>query len=153
MNTWGNGCFGKMDDLPAHTTPNHHLAKMDVFPKTFIKIILSAKWLARHSSTSPTHQRWPLPSLLSNSSSLDCAILVRGNLGVKVRRNTTTPYSVLRGGIHRHTLRGHRECRGEGGGVTIHWGCVIKICKWCPNTVILDPNWALILFFFKLTTI
>ena len=40
---------------------------MDVLPKTFVQIILAAKWLVRHSSMSPSQQRRPLPSLLSLS--------------------------------------------------------------------------------------
>ena len=55
------------DDLPVHTTPKHHHSKMDVLPKTFLQIILAAKWLVGHSSTSPKQQRRPLPSLLYNS--------------------------------------------------------------------------------------
>ena len=43
----------RMDDHLVHTTPNHHPPKMDVLPKTFLQIILAAKWLVRHSSTSP----------------------------------------------------------------------------------------------------
>ena len=39
----------------------------DILPKTFDQIILAAKWLVRHSSMSPKHQRRPLPSLLSLS--------------------------------------------------------------------------------------
>ena len=68
--TWRNGCFEKMDDHPFHMTcsiPNHHPTKMDVLPKFFVQIILAAKWLVRHSSTSPKQQRRPLPSLLSLS--------------------------------------------------------------------------------------
>ena len=34
-----------MDDLPVHTTPNHHPPKMEVLPKTFLQSILTAKWL------------------------------------------------------------------------------------------------------------
>ena len=56
-----------MDDHPVHTRPNHHHTKMDDLPKTFVKIILAAKWLVRHSSTSLRQQRRPLPSLLSIS--------------------------------------------------------------------------------------
>ena len=37
----------------AQCTPNHHPTKMDVLPKTFVQIILAAKWLVRLSSTSP----------------------------------------------------------------------------------------------------
>ena len=40
-----NGSFRKMDDNLVHTTPNHHTPNMDVFPKTFLQIILAAKWL------------------------------------------------------------------------------------------------------------
>ena len=54
-----------MYDHLVHTTPNHHPPKIDVLPKTFLKIILAAKWLVRHSSASPKQQRRPLPSLLS----------------------------------------------------------------------------------------
>ena len=43
MNTWRNGYFGKMDDLPVCTTPNPHPPKMDVLPQTFHQIILAAK--------------------------------------------------------------------------------------------------------------
>ena len=54
-----NGCFRKMDDHLVHHSP-----KMDVLPKTFLQIILAAKQLVRHSSTSPKQQRRSLPSLL-----------------------------------------------------------------------------------------
>ena len=36
-------------------------------PKTFLQMILDAKWLVQHSGTSPKQQQWPLPSLLSDS--------------------------------------------------------------------------------------
>ena len=49
MDTFRNGCLGKMDDYPVHITPNHHSLKMDVLLKTFLKIILAGKWLLRHS--------------------------------------------------------------------------------------------------------
>ena len=45
MDTWRNGYFETMDDLPVHTTPNHHPPKLDVLPKTILQIILAAKWL------------------------------------------------------------------------------------------------------------
>ena len=45
MDTWRNECFGKMDDLLVHTTPNHHPPKMDILPKTFRPIILASKQL------------------------------------------------------------------------------------------------------------
>ena len=56
--TWRNGRFEKLmlwtcDDLPVHTTPNHHPPKLDVLQKKFLSIILAAKWLVRHSKTSP----------------------------------------------------------------------------------------------------
>ena len=71
MDAWQNGCFSKMDDHLVHTIPNHHPPKIDVLPKiTFIQIILAAKWLVWHSSTSPKQQRRPLPSLLSVSSAM-----------------------------------------------------------------------------------
>ena len=65
MDTWWNGCFGKTDDHLVHTTPNHHPPKMDFLSKTVFQIILADKWLVRHSTMSPNHERRPLPSLLS----------------------------------------------------------------------------------------
>ena len=56
---WWNGFLGQMDDHSVHTTPNQHPTKMDILPKTFVQIILAAKWLARHSSRSPNQQRRP----------------------------------------------------------------------------------------------
>ena len=64
----------RMDDLekwmiiwftPHQTDPS----KMDVLPKTGLPNIIAAKWLERHSSTSPKQQRRSLPSLLFDSSS------------------------------------------------------------------------------------
>ena len=68
--TGRNGCFYKMDDQPVHTTPNHHAPKVVVLPKTFLQIILDAKWLLRHSSTShqPPATTLTFPSLLSSST-------------------------------------------------------------------------------------
>ena len=57
-------------------TPNLHSLKMDVLPKSFLQIILTAKWQAGHSSTSPKQQRRPLPSLLYVSSSMLQGMLV-----------------------------------------------------------------------------
>ena len=57
-----------MDDNLVHTTPNHHTPNMDVFPKTFLQIIIAAKWLVRYLSTYPKQQRRPLFSLLTVSS-------------------------------------------------------------------------------------
>ena len=52
----------QLDDLLVYTIPNHHPPKMDVLPKCFSSNHpLSAKWLVRHSSTSP------LPSLMYKS--------------------------------------------------------------------------------------
>ena len=62
--TWWKGCFEKLADHSVHTIPNHHPTKKDVLPKTFVQIILGAKWLVRYSSSPPTQQRRPLPSLL-----------------------------------------------------------------------------------------
>ena len=53
---WHNECFRKMDNHLVHTI--------------FLQIILAAKVLARHSSTSPEQLRQPLPSLLSVFSSM-----------------------------------------------------------------------------------
>ena len=57
--TWQNRCFEKLDDHPIYTIPNHHPTTMDFLPKTSVKIILAAKWLVRHSSTSHKQQRRP----------------------------------------------------------------------------------------------
>ena len=46
--TWRNRCFRKVK-------------------KTFVQIILAAKWLVRHASMSPKQQQRPLPSLLYKS--------------------------------------------------------------------------------------
>ena len=43
---------------------------MDVLPKTFLQIILVAKWPTQHSCTSPRQQRRTLPSLLSDYFSM-----------------------------------------------------------------------------------
>ena len=56
---WQYGWFRKMNDHLVNTTPNHHPPKMDGLPKTFLQIILAAKWLVRYSSTSPKQQRRP----------------------------------------------------------------------------------------------
>ena len=45
MATWRNGYFEKMADH--HTKPPPYSLKMDVLPKTFLKIILPAFWLVR----------------------------------------------------------------------------------------------------------
>ena len=74
MDTLRNGCFGKMDDLPVHTTANHHALKMDDLQQTFLQIILAAKLLVRHSSTSPKQQLWPLPPLLYKSFFYGCIL-------------------------------------------------------------------------------
>ena len=64
--TWRSGCLNKMDDHLVHTTPNHHPTKMDVHPKTFLPIILAAKWFVRHSNTSPQ----PAATTFASSSML-----------------------------------------------------------------------------------
>ena len=78
MNTWQNGCFGKMNDHPVHNTQNHHPPKIDVLPKTVLQIIIAAKKLVRHSSTRlfPKQQPQPLPSLLFDSPSMGPAFLL-----------------------------------------------------------------------------
>ena len=53
MTTWWNGCLDKMDCHPFNTIPNHHLTKMDVLTKTFVRIILAQKWLLRHTKYVP----------------------------------------------------------------------------------------------------
>ena len=58
----------QLDDLLVYTIPNQHPPKMDVLPNIFSSNHpLSAKWLVRHSSTSPQQQRRPLPSLMYKS--------------------------------------------------------------------------------------
>ena len=52
------------NDHLVHTAQNHHPSKVDVLSKTFLQIILAAKWFVRHSITSPNQQRRPLTSLL-----------------------------------------------------------------------------------------
>ena len=47
------GAHVHFSNLPDHTTPSHLPSKMDVLPKTYLQIILAAKWLVRHSSSSP----------------------------------------------------------------------------------------------------
>ena len=59
-----------MDDNPVRTTPNHHPPKLDVLQKKFLQIILTTKWLVRHSSSPPNLKRRPLHSLLSDSYSI-----------------------------------------------------------------------------------
>ena len=59
--------FRKMDDHLVHTTPNHHPLKLDVFPKTFLQILLAAKSLVQHSSSFPNQQWRSLPFLLRDS--------------------------------------------------------------------------------------
>ena len=64
-----------MDVPPVHTIPNHQPTNMDVLPRTFVKIILAAKGLVRHSSIRPPNNRDDLCLLLclypsSNSQTL-----------------------------------------------------------------------------------
>ena len=35
MDSWLEYMLGTMDDLPVHTTPNHHLPKIDTLPTNF----------------------------------------------------------------------------------------------------------------------
>ena len=71
MDTWRNGCFGKMDDKEDNTTPPPSQNGCSL--KKILQIILAAKWRLRHSSTSsmasasPKQHRRPLPSLLYKS--------------------------------------------------------------------------------------
>ena len=52
MDTWLNGCFRKMDDLPVHATPNNHPSK-----NTFLWIILAATCLVRSIQVRPQNSR------------------------------------------------------------------------------------------------
>ena len=47
----------KMDDHLVHTIPSHQPTKMDVLPKTFVEIILVAKWLVQHLGMRPPTTR------------------------------------------------------------------------------------------------
>ena len=58
-----------MDDHLVHTIRNHHPPKMDVFPKTFLKIIIRCLMASAAFKYVPPKQQ-PLPSLLSVSSSM-----------------------------------------------------------------------------------
>ena len=54
--TWRNGCFGKMYDYPVYSTPQCDRnkpppSKNGCSSKTFLQIILAAKWLVRNSCT------------------------------------------------------------------------------------------------------
>ena len=50
--TWWNECFGKIINYSVYSALNHNPLKMDVLPKTFLQIILAAKWLVRPSTSS-----------------------------------------------------------------------------------------------------
>ena len=56
------------------TTPNHHPPKTNSLPKIFFKSFLLLNWLVLHSSTSPSQQRRPLPSLLYVSFLYGCLL-------------------------------------------------------------------------------
>ena len=94
--------------------PNHHPSKMDVLPKTFVQIILAAKCLVRHSSTSPNQQRQPLPSLLysiyPSSRSLRTANYLSSTVRLKLRPNIPCLSSLV--GDKQRPIRGH-SCRGR----------------------------------------
>ena len=63
-----NKCFGKWMICQFTRVTQHQtttLPKWDALPKTFLQIILAAKWLVGHSSTSPKQQWRPLPTLQS----------------------------------------------------------------------------------------
>ena len=64
-----------MIDHLIQTTPFHHHPEKNDLSKTLVQIIIAAKWLVRHSITSPKQKRRPLPSLLSVSSSMPRNIL------------------------------------------------------------------------------
>ena len=51
--TWWNGCLGKTDDHPVHSTSKHHHPKMDVLPKSISSNHPCRQMaIVRHSSTS-----------------------------------------------------------------------------------------------------
>ena len=76
---------------------------MDVLPKTFVQLILAAKWLVRHSSTSPKQQWRPLHSLLSISFFYVCRIPVPVYCMYSIKTLFTT--SVVWRGIYIYNLR------------------------------------------------
>ena len=58
-------------NYPVHITPNHQPPKMDILPKNFHPCYLMASAACiQVLSTFPKQQRRPLPSLLSDSSSV-----------------------------------------------------------------------------------
>ena len=119
-------------------TPNHHAPKKDVLPKTFLQIILAAKWLVRHSSTSPNQQRRPLPSLLpdSDSCSMVCTVCtvdwflldyIRLIFHSMSLENITNNTMIFIYGIDPPPVKGGVMV-GEGGGGQLR-GEIIKIIK------------------------
>ena len=99
---WQNGYFRKIDDHRVHTTPNPHPPKLDFLSKTFLQIILAAKWLVQHSSMSHKQQRRSLPTLLSVSSSMDCTYTQATSLQ---RQPPSNSLHAL--GAHTHTHHTH----------------------------------------------
>ena len=72
---------------------------MDVLAKTFLQIILAAKWLVRHSSTSPKQQQRPLPSLRFVFSSSICIPAILGQYEALLgdeKSGTTNALAVLK---------------------------------------------------------
>ena len=69
--TWRNGCFGKTDDHPAHTTTNYTTLQKWMFSqKLFFKSSLPLNSSCGIQVASPKQQWRPLHSLLSYSYSL-----------------------------------------------------------------------------------
>ena len=68
--TWWKGCFGKMDDNPVHTIPNHHPTIRGVLLKTFVQIIIAVKWLVRHSSMNQQPGPFAFSSVFNPSSNM-----------------------------------------------------------------------------------
>ena len=66
MATCWNGCFKRLMTIwfTLHKTTTLQTWMFFVLSKTFLQIILAAKWFVRHSITSPNQQRQPLTSLL-----------------------------------------------------------------------------------------
>ena len=72
--TWRNGAFSKMDNHPVHTAPNHQPPKMMFFRKHFLNSSVPLNGYYGIQFRPPNQQQQPLPSLLSDSFSMDISI-------------------------------------------------------------------------------
>ena len=108
----------KINDHPVHTIPNHRPTKMDVLLQTFLHIILTAKWLVRHTvQVSPPTSSDDLCILFSiyPSSIYVCSLKNQG-LHYRSLYNLFTLLDMWCHIGRLHTLL----CRGSGSGFEIH---------------------------------